>query len=282
MNLADINVIIPMLEKAGFSFKKSLGQNFLTDSSVCPEMARLAADRDTGVLEIGPGVGVLTKELCAVAGKTVAVELDERLKKVLPITLGDCENLEIVWGDAMKLDLNALIKEKFGDMKKISVCANLPYYITSPLITSLLESRLDIDSIVVMVQKEAAERICAEVGTREAGALSVAVSYYSVPEILFNVDRSSFYPVPKVDSAVIRLNVLKAPAVSVKDEKFFFKFVKACFAQRRKTLANSVSNTLGIGKETVYTALESLNLDKDIRSEKLTLKELALISDILL
>lgn len=282
MNLADINVIIPLLERAGFSFKKSLGQNFLIDSSVCPEMASLAADKDTGVLEIGPGVGVLTKELCAVSGKTVAVELDERLKKVLPITLENCENLEIVWGDAMKLDLNALIKEKFAGFKKASVCANLPYYITSPLIMSLLESRLDIDSIVVMVQKEAAERICAEVGTREAGALSVAVSYYSVPEILFYVDRSSFYPAPKVDSAVIRLNVRKSPAVSVKDEKFFFSFVKACFSQRRKTLANSVSNTLGTEKEKIYSALESSGLERDVRSEKLTLKELALLSDILL
>ena len=207
MELANINTLRKILNSEGFDLKKSMGQNFLIDPSVCPAMADAACDENTGVLEIGPGIGVLTAELSKVAKKVVAIELDERLKKLLPITLADCENVEIIFGDAMKLQLSEIIKEKFSDCQKVVVCANLPYYITSPIVMMLLESKLPIESITVMVQKEAAERLCAKVGTRQAGAVTVAVSYYSDAEILFDVGGESFMPSPNVDSAVIRLTV---------------------------------------------------------------------------
>ena len=235
MNLADINTLKSLLSKEGFSFKKSLGQNFLIDPTVCPAMAENSANKNTGVLEIGPGVGVLTRELSQVAKKVVAIELDDRLKKILPKTLGDLDNVEVIFGDAMKLDLKTIIEEHFTDCESVSVCANLPYYITSPIIMMLLEQHLPITSITVMVQKEAAERLCAEVGSRDAGAVTVAVTYYAEKEILFEVDRSSFMPPPNVDSSVIKLNIRENPPIKVADEGKFFKFVKAAFAQRRKT-----------------------------------------------
>lgn len=281
MNLADINTIRSLLDKSGFSFKKSLGQNFLIDPDVCPAMAAAACDKDTGVIEIGPGIGVLTAELSKTAKRVVAVELDERLKKILPLTLADCENTEIIYGDIMKMDIKKLIAEKFSDCAKIAVCANLPYYITSPIVMGLLESRLPADNITVMVQKEAAERLCAEVGTRDAGAVSVAVSYYSEPEILFEVPRTCFMPSPKVDSAVIKLKIREKPPVSVNSEEHFFRLVKACFAQRRKTLVNTVSNTTGTEKEAIKKALESLALPETVRSEQLTLNNLAELSNLI-
>ena len=281
MNLADINTIRSLLDKSGFSFKKSLGQNFLIDPDVCPAMAAAACDKDTGVIEIGPGIGVLTAELSKTAKRVVAVELDERLKKILPLTLADCKNAEIIYGDIMKMDIKKLIAEKFSDCAKIAVCANLPYYITSPIVMGLLESRLPADNITVMVQKEAAERLCAEVGTRDAGAVSVAVSYYSEPEILFEVPRTCFMPSPKVDSAVIKLKIREKPPVSVNSEEHFFKLVKACFAQRRKTLVNTVSNTTGTEKEAIKKALESLALPETVRSEQLSLNNLAELSNLI-
>ncbi len=281
MNLADINTIRSLLDKSGFSFKKSLGQNFLIDPDVCPAMAAAACDKDTGVIEIGPGIGVLTAELSKTAKRVVAVELDERLKKILPLTLADCKNAEIIYGDIMKMDIKKLIAEKFSDCAKIAVCANLPYYITSPIVMGLLESRLPADNITVMVQKEAAERLCAEVGTRDAGAVSVAVSYYSEPEILFEVPRTCFMPSPKVDSAVIKLKIREKPPVSVNSEEHFFKLVKACFAQRRKTLVNTVSNTTGTEKEAIKKALESLGLPETVRSEQLSLNNLAELSNLI-
>lgn len=279
MNLSDINTIESILKKAGFSFKKSLGQNFLIDGTVCPAMAESACDKETGVLEIGPGIGVLTAELSKVAKKVVSIELDERLKKILPVTLADCDNVEIIYGDCMKLNLEDIIKERFCDCKNVSVCANLPYYITSPIVMMLLESKLPIDSITVMVQKEAAERLCAEVGSRDAGAVTVAVSYYAEKEILFEVGRDSFMPSPNVDSAVIRLKVLKEPPIKVKDEKRFFSLAKACFAQRRKTLVNTVSNTLGINKDTLRSVLKEIGLSETVRGEQLNLEQLARLSD---
>lgn len=278
MNLADINTIKKFMGD-GFSFKKSLGQNFLIDPSVCPQMAAAAADKDTAVIEIGPGIGVLTYELSRVAGKVVAIELDKSLQKILPKTLADCDNVEVIYGDAMKMDLATLIAEKFNDYKKIAVCANLPYYITSPVITMLLESRLPINNITVMVQKEAAERICAEIGTREAGALTVAVNYYAESEILFCVDRQCFMPPPNVESAVIQLKIREAPPVTLSDEKFFFKFVKACFAQRRKTFLNTVSNTLHIDKGILRGVLSSMGIDENIRSEHLSMEQLSEIAN---
>ena len=279
MNLADINTLKSLLDKEGFSFKKSLGQNFLIDGTVCPKMAQSSANENTGVLEIGPGVGVLTRELSQVAKRVVAIELDERLKKILPKTLGDLGNVEVIFGDAMKLDLKQLIKEKFSDCESVSVCANLPYYITSPIIMMLLESHLPITNITVMVQKEAAQRLCAKVGTRNAGAVTVAVSYYAETEILFDVDRSSFMPPPNVDSAVIKLNILPEAPIKVKDEKKFFKLVKAAFAQRRKTLINTVSNSLNIPKNDLREALQKLGIKETVRGEELTMEQFGTLSD---
>lgn len=279
MNLSDPNTLKHLLSKHGFSFKKSLGQNFLIDSTVCPNMAMAACDKTTGVLEIGPGVGVLTAELSKLAKRVVAIELDERLKNILPITLENCENVEIIFGDAMKLDLKQIIKEKFSDCESVTVCANLPYYITSPIVMMLLESKLPISSITVMVQKEAAERLCAKVGTRQAGAVTVAVEYYAESEILFSVPRSSFMPAPNVDSAVIKLNIRKNPPITLTDEKRFFKLVKSAFAQRRKTFLNTVTNTMQIEKDSLRTILEELNIEPTIRGEQLTIDQLAEISN---
>ncbi len=281
MNLADINTIRNILSKNGFSFKKSLGQNFLINPEVCPAMAAAACDNESGVIEIGPGIGVLTAELAKTAKRVVAIELDERLKKILPETLKEYDNVEVIFGDVMKTDLKALIAEKFPDCNRIAVCANLPYYITSPIVMGLLEEKLPIDNITVMVQKEAAERLCAEVGTRDAGAVSAAVSYYSEPEILFEVDKESFMPPPKVDSAVISLKIRTEAPVKLNDEKSFFRLVKACFAQRRKTLINTVSNTAGIEKEKLRNALNTMGLPETIRGEKLSLEELAELSNLI-
>lgn len=275
MNLADFNTLKKILVEAGFDFKKSLGQNFLIDPSVCPKMAEMACDADTGVIEIGPGAGVLTRELCDTAKKVVAIELDERLRPVLAGTLADKDNVEVIFGDAMKLDLANIIKEKFSDCKKVAVCANLPYYITSPMIMYLLEERLPIDNVTVMVQKEAAERLCAKVGTREAGAVTVAVSYYSKAEILFEVPRESFMPSPNVDSAVITLKIRQSPPVKVDNEAGFFRFIKACFAQRRKTLVNTVSSSGIADKAKLREVLEELDISPTVRSEELPLETLA-------
>ncbi len=267
MQLTDKRIITEILTKNGFSFKKSLGQNFLINPTVCPRMAESAvALNEDGVLEIGPGIGVLTAELAKNAKRVVCIEIDERLRPVLNETLSEYSNTEIIFGDCMKLDLKNIIKEKFGE-SKVSVCANLPYYITSPIIMNLLESHLPITSITVMVQKEAAERICAKVGTREAGAVTVAVNYYSEPKILFNVSRGSFLPAPNVDSTVIRLNVRENPPISVFDEKEFFRFVRASFGQRRKTLVNALS--VMYNKDKIKSAVVLAGFDENIRAEKL-------------
>ena len=275
MQLTEPKIIKEILDKNGFSFKKSLGQNFLINPTVCPKMAESAVACDeTAVVEIGPGIGVLTAELARVAKNVVSIELDERLRPVLSETLSEFDNTEVVFGDAMKLDIREIIEQRFSG-QKVSICANLPYYITSPIIMMLLESRLPITSITVMVQREAAQRICAKVGSRESGAVTVAVNYYSEPEILFNVSRGSFMPAPNVDSAVIKLSVLEKPPVEVKNEKEFFTFVRAAFGQRRKTLVNSVSSGCGYSKEQIKNALCTNGLNENIRAEKLSMLELA-------
>ncbi|MEE1320684.1 MAG: 16S rRNA (adenine(1518)-N(6)/adenine(1519)-N(6))-dimethyltransferase RsmA [Acutalibacteraceae bacterium] len=274
-NLSDISVIRSVMEKHGFNFSKALGQNFIINPSVCPRMAEMCgADENTGVIEIGTGVGVLTAELCKRAKKVVAIELDTRLLPVLSETLCEYDNFEVVNADVMKVDLHALIKEKFDGMKVV-VCANLPYYITSPVITMLLENNLPIEAVTVMIQKEAADRLCTPVGSRESGAITVCTNYYSVPKQLFNVSRGSFMPAPNVDSTVIRLDIRKEPAVKVSDEKKFFRIVKAAFAQRRKTVVNSVSSSLGVPKAQIISALEQSGLDANIRAEKLSMDDFA-------
>ncbi|MFQ9065082.1 MAG: 16S rRNA (adenine(1518)-N(6)/adenine(1519)-N(6))-dimethyltransferase RsmA [Eubacterium sp.] len=281
-NLCDYNTVKKILSDHGFNFSKALGQNFIIDDSICPAMAEmLGADEKTGVLEVGPGVGVLTKELCKRAGKVVSVELDERLYPVLEQTMADYDNFELIKGDVMKIDLHALIAEKFADCDEVKICANLPYYITSPVIMMLLQSKLPITEIEVMVQQEAAERLCAPIGSREAGAVSVAVNYYGESEILFNVGRECFMPSPKVDSSVIKIVVREKPEFEVKNEKQFFSLVKCAFAQRRKTLVNSLSNSLGKSKPEVTNALAQLGLAPTVRAENLKMEDLVNLADLL-
>lgn len=278
--LTDIAYIRSLLARHGFTFSKKLGQNFLVNPTVCPRMAaQCGASKDSGVLEIGPGVGVLTRELAACAGKVVAIELDDRLPPVLQETLADCPNVTIVPGDALKLDLHRLIREQFGD-RRVSVCANLPYYITSPLIMALLENRLPIDAITVMVQREAADRLCAAPGTRAAGAVTLAVAYYAEAEKLFDVSRGSFLPAPHVDSAVIRLRIRPQPPVAVQDEALLFRLIRAGFGQRRKTLLNSLGSA-GFDKERLRAALSVAEVSPAARAEELTLAQFAAVADAL-
>ncbi len=279
MELTDINYIKRLLGRHGFTFSKALGQNFITDPSVCPRMAELCgAGADDGVTEIGPGIGVLTAELSKRTKKVVSIELDTRLIPVLAETLTDCRNTEVINADVLKTDLKKLISEHFHGMR-VFVCANLPYYITSPVIMYLLESRLPIDSLTVMVQKEAAERLCAPVGSRKAGAITVAVNYYAEAERLFGVGRECFMPSPNVDSEVIKLTVRKNPPIDVADEEFFFKTVKAAFSQRRKTAANGLSSMLGIPKSDIGKALELTGLPLSARAESLTMEQLGALSN---
>lgn len=280
-SLTDITVIKSLMNRHGVTFKKSLGQNFLIDPTVCPAMAGAAvsdAARPVGVIEIGAGVGVLTKELLERAEKVVCVELDERLFPVLNETLGGYDNLKLVNGDILKIDLKALIKENFDGMDVV-VCANLPYYITSPVIMRLLEEELPINKIIVMVQKEAGERLTAKVGSREAGAVTAAVSFYASASKVFDVPRTSFVPSPKVDSCVICLDLTKREKYDVENVPLFFKTVKAAFGQRRKTILNSLSNGLGIDKEKIAEAVENAGLNPSDRAEKLTMEELISLSN---
>lgn len=279
MNLSDLSTIKSVLSRHGFSFSKSLGQNFLVNPEVCPSMAdESGADEGVGVLEIGPGIGVLTKELAMRSDKVVAVELDRRLLPVLKETLGEFTNVKIINGDVLKLDLRKLIEDEFPGMKVI-VCANLPYYITSPVIMKLLEERLPIESVTVMVQKEAADRLCAVPGTRACGAVSAAVRYFAEPVILFGVERSSFIPQPNVDSAVIRLDIRTQPAIAIQSEKRFFELVRAAFGQRRKTILNSVSAGLSLGREQVAEALDRAGIAQNARAEQLSMEQLAALSN---
>lgn len=277
--LSDIGTIKEILGKHGFTFSKSLGQNFLINPSVCPRMAELSgADKGVGVIEVGPGIGVLTNELCKLADKVVAIELDKRLLPVLDETLAEYDNLKVVNADVLEIDLHKLIEDEFQGMEVV-VCANLPYYITSPVIMKLLEEKLPISAITVMVQKEAAQRICAEVGSRESGAVTVSVNYYAQPQMLFSVSAGSFMPAPKVDSAVMRLDVLKTPPVDVKDEKKFFAVIKSAFSQRRKVISNSLSSGLSLSKADVANILENAGVSPTARAEKLTLQNFADIAN---
>ena len=271
-NLSDIGVLKKLLFDAGFSFKKSLGQNFLINPSVCPDMAEACGCQDIGAIEIGTGIGVLSCELAKRAKKVICIEIDKRLEPILNETLKDFNNIEIVWEDVMNIDLNSLIKEKFGDMPVV-ICANLPYYITSPIIMMLLESRLPINSITVMVQKEAADRLTAEVGTRESGAVTVAVNYYAEAKVVRRVSRGSFIPQPNVDSTVIKLDIRPEPPIKVSDEKKFFRLIRAAFQQRRKTFVNSVSSVMHIEKSKIIEALEKSGLSPTVRGEGLTMSD---------
>lgn len=276
-NLTDVSVIKDLCARYGFSLSKGFGQNFIVNPGICPKIVQAAGiDKSYGVLEVGPGIGVLTKELAAAASKVAAVEIDTRLPALLAETLAECSNVEIVQGDVLKTDLHALIAEKFAGLQ-VAVCANLPYYITSPIIMKLLEDKLPIDNITVMVQKEAAERLAALPGTRESGAVSCAVRYFAQPRMMFSVQAGSFYPAPKVTSAVVRMDIRPTPAVSVPDEKAYFALVRAAFGQRRKTAANSIAAGLGIPRPQVTAALEAAGLDPRVRPEQLTLEDFAAV-----
>ena len=278
-NLSDIGVIKSVLQKHGFTFSKALGQNFIVNPSVCPRIAEEGGAREgVGVLEVGAGIGVLTAELAKRADKVVCVELDTRLLPVLDETLADFDNIKIINGDILKVDLHKILEEEFGDMPVI-VCANLPYYITSPVIMRLLESRLDIESVTVMVQKEAAVRLCADVGSRDSGAVTVAVDFYSDAQKLFDVSRGSFMPAPNVDSAVIRLDIRKEVPIEVSDEKFFFSMVRSAFSQRRKTASNGISSGLGMPKQKVIEAIENAGLPATVRAESLTMEQLGILCE---
>lgn len=282
MALTDRGEIRAILEENGFHFSKAMGQNFLVNPAVCPKMAEASgANADTGVIEIGPGFGVLTEQLSKRANKVVCIELDKRLPPILAKTLAGCNNVTVIEGDAMQVDFHQMIKEQFGDMPVV-LCANLPYYITTPILMRLLEEKLPIEAITVMVQKEAAERLCAPPGSRACGAISAAISYYCVAEPLFTVSPGSFMPPPKVSSQVIRLTVRKSPPVNPADERFLFKVVKAAFSQRRKRAVNSLSSQLSIEKQRVEEAFAACSIDPNARAEQLTLQQFSDLSDKLL
>lgn len=275
---------IEILQKYNFSFQKKFGQNFLIDTHVLDKIiASAEITKEDMVLEIGPGIGTMTQYLACAARKVVAVEIDNSLIPILKDTLKDYDNIRIINDDVMKLDLAALAKEENGG-KPIKVVANLPYYITTPIIMGLFENHVPVESITVMIQKEVAERMQVGPGTKEYGALSLAVQYYAKPYIVANVPPNCFMPRPKVSSAVIHLTKLKEPPVQVKDERLMFGIIRASFNQRRKTLVNGLSNSaeLNLSKEEAIQAVESLGKGVSIRGEALSLEEFAKIANYIL
>lgn len=278
MNLCDRETLRALLGRHGFHFSKSMGQNFLIDPAVPAAISAASrADRTCGVLEIGPGVGCLTAELAGCAGKVVSVELDRKLLPVLAETMAPCDNVEIVPGDVLKLDLAALAREKFAGLRPL-VCANLPYNITTPVLTKLVETPC-FESVTVLLQKEVAQRLAAPQGSSEGGAFTLWLQYFMETEVLFDVPAAKFFPAPKVDSAVLRCVRRDRPAAEVEDEAFFFRCVRGAFLLRRKTLANSLASALPeIGKERLQAAIASLGLPEGVRGERLTLEDFARLS----
>ncbi len=273
MKLTDLGVIKDLFTRHGFSFTRSLGQNFLINPSICPKIAEMGGcSKGICSLEIGTGIGVLTKELAIRSKKTVAIEIDRGLEPILAETLAEFSNTEVIFADFMEIDLKKLFEEKFKD-EEVVVCANLPYYITSPVIMRILEEKLPVKSLTVMVQKEAAERICAKVGTRECGALTVAVKYYSNPKKLFNVTRGSFAPAPNVDSSVIRLDIVNEKKYDVRDEKLFFKMIKSAFSQRRKQMINPLSADFAVSKQSLSDIMENAGIKSSARAEELSMED---------
>ena len=282
MNLCDRKDIQALLGRHGFHFAKSLGQNFLIEDWVPRDIAdACGADGQTGVLEIGPGIGPLTQQLALRAGKVVSVELDQRLYPVLAETMADFDNFTLIPGDIMKCDLKALVAEHFDGLRPI-LCANLPYNLTTPVLTACVESRC-LDSLTVLIQKEVAQRICAKPGTADYGAFTLLMQYYTEPELLFTVPNTCFLPAPKVTSAVIHCPVRKAPPVDVVSEAALWRTVKAGFALRRKTLVNSLMTVFGqqFTKEELTQRIVDCGLDASVRGEKLGLAEFAALSAML-
>lgn len=275
MNLCDREVLRALLGRHGFHFSKSMGQNFLIDPEIPADIAAASqADGTCGVLEIGPGVGCLTAELAKRAGKVVSIELDKKLLPVLAETMEPFDNVEIVPGDALKLDLSALAAEKFSGLRPL-VCANLPYNITTPVLTRLVETPC-FESVTVLLQKEVAQRLAARQGSSDGGAFTLWLQYRMETEILFDVPAAKFFPAPKVDSAVLRCVRRERPAVAVEEEAFFFRVVRGAFLLRRKTLVNSLSSALPeLGKERIQSAMETCGLPPSVRGEKLSLEDFA-------
>ena len=281
MYLSNPTNTLAVINKHEFAFQKKFGQNFLIDEGIVNKIVREAGvTKDDFVLEIGPGIGTMTQLLCEQAGGGAAVEIDTNLIPILKETLAEYDNVTIINEDILKVDIKKLAEEKNGG-KPIKVVANLPYYITTPIIMGLFESNVPIDSITVMVQKEVADRMQVGPGTKDYGALSLAVQYYSKPQVVINVPPECFIPRPNVGSAVIRLTRYKEPPVKVKDEKLMFKLIRASFNQRRKTLANGLNNSpeINFSKEEITAAIESLHKGPSIRGEALTLSEFAALSD---
>lgn len=281
LELTDMQTIRALAKRHDFSFSKGLGQNFLIDPEVCPAIAEYGIPApECGVLEIGTGFGVLTQQLALKSEQVVAVELDRRLKPVLAETLADFSNIRVVWQDIMKVNLREFMQEQFGG-REVAVCANLPYYITSPILMHLLESDVKLRSITVMVQKEAAERLCAEIGSRSAGAVTAAVRLRGEAEQLFEVPRDSFFPAPKVDSAVIRITPYAEPICTPAQLSRVLKVVKAGFAQRRKTAVNALSSGLSLPKEQITAALAACGQKETVRFEQLEAETLLRLTDAL-
>lgn len=284
--MADLGIMsntLRVLEKYNFNFQKKYGQNFLIDTNTLEGIvAGAGITKDDCVLEIGPGIGTMTQYLCEAARFVVAVEIDKNLIPILEDTLSSYDNKEIINADVLKTDIQALC-DKYNEGKPIKVVANLPYYITTPIIMGLFESHVPLDSITVMVQKEVADRMQEGPGSKDYGALSLAVQYYSKPEIIRVVPASCFIPRPNVDSAVIRLTLYKESPLKVKDEAFMFALIRASFNQRRKTLANGLTNAgiNGVTKDAVYQALKAMNLSETIRGEALTLEQFGELADLL-
>ncbi|MBU8920018.1 16S rRNA (adenine(1518)-N(6)/adenine(1519)-N(6))-dimethyltransferase RsmA [Neobacillus sp. 114] len=272
-----------ILEKYGFSFKKSLGQNFLIDTNILKKIVSFADLTDeSGAIEIGPGIGALTEQLARSSKKTVAFEIDQRLLPILEDTLSPYSNVKVIHNDVLKADVAEVIAAEFADISDLMVVANLPYYVTTPIIMKLLEEHLPIRGIVCMLQKEVADRISAKPGTKDYGSLSIAVQYYTEAETVMIVPKTVFVPQPNVDSAVIRLTRRENPAVQVKDENFFFQVTKASFAQRRKTLLNNLTSGLPDGKqkkEEILAALAASGIEPSRRGETLSLEEFGGLSD---
>lgn len=283
MHLGNPTNTIAVLNRYGFNFQKKFGQNFLIDENVVEKIVREAGvTKDDFIVEVGPGIGTMTQILCENAREVVAVEID---KKLIPIltedTLSYYDNVTVINEDILKLDIRKLAEEK-NNGKPIKVVANLPYYITTPIIMGLFESHVPLDSITIMIQKEVADRMQCGPGTKDYGALSLAVQFYAKPKVVLNVPASCFMPRPNVDSAVIRLERFKTPPVDVKDEHLMFKIIRASFNQRRKTMLNSVGNSgIGISKEALTKALETMGLPLTIRGEALTLEQFAALSNLL-
>ena len=279
IDVCDIHVMKPLLAEHGFHFSKAKGQNFLISKWVPERIAEDSGVReDTGVLEIGPGIGPLTQQLCLRAGKVCAVELDKRLEPMLARTVGDFSNLEILWEDVLKLDVAALVNEKFSGLRPMA-CANPPYYITSPILTALLEAEC-FDTVTVMVQKEVAQRIAAKPGTADYSAFTIFCQYYAEPQILFDVPAGCFLPQPKVTSAVIALRVRKERPWQIDDPKLFFRAVKASFAMRRKTLVNGLASGFPeLGKAGAAEILESCGFSPSVRGETLGIDGFASIAN---